>query len=685
MDDTHGAIVLQNVAVEHGRELTEEEQWQLEHAKLHEKHKGHDAMHMEMMLILIMTLVVGQVFLVQWKRRHFKSYQMCTLIGMWIVPVYVCLVRSWYRFLITLAVYTVMSFLVWRKSSSSSISGDTPRFVYKWFLFLHKMSYVLGIAGYIAMMFSLMGLNLIFGIKQTTSMDFGILLLFYGLYYGVLGRDFAHICTDRMACKIGYYTAEGLPKKHLDENVCAVCDNQLEGKAKKVVSANDEDSGDEKTYKLTCGHTFHEFCIRGWVVVGKLQTCPYCKEKVDLQKMFKNPWEKPHLFYGKLLDWIRFDSEEVMTDLLKKKYGLITQSAAIFNDEDEVESKPTEVNPESASRIRVQKQAERLHERALAEDPSIFDYDTNYDEIQAVKNEKKEEQKKADKNRESKYALAIIKAHKRREIETHSREERQQQKERQKEGDMFADKEVFVTDAYRKQMEEVQKFRLEEASEAQFNEMTSVSKQKMWEIGMGRTLLNDIARSGDSSIAQKKKKERHARERLEHSPSPTREGKEEKEKPKKSIYSDEEEETPAESSAPQKNFEGELKPGLNVVTKKAATRAEKLRERNFTPTPPGSDEEDVAPDPSRRRRSSSSERKNVKEEPEGEEAEAAAAARTSRKFSNKAALRSKVVDKEERLRGLKEILKQRNSDADIEMYRQRYLERRDSGFVVPPL
>ncbi len=51
---------------------------------------------------------------------------------------------------------------------------------------------------------------------------------------------------------------------------------------------------------------FHEFCIRGWCIVGKKQTCPYCREKVDLKRMFKNPWEKPHLFYGQLLDWIRY-------------------------------------------------------------------------------------------------------------------------------------------------------------------------------------------------------------------------------------------------------------------------------------------------------------------------------------------------------------------------------------------
>lgn len=32
-------------------------------------------MHMEMVLILIATLVVAQIVLVQWKQRHFKSYQ----------------------------------------------------------------------------------------------------------------------------------------------------------------------------------------------------------------------------------------------------------------------------------------------------------------------------------------------------------------------------------------------------------------------------------------------------------------------------------------------------------------------------------------------------------------------------------------------------------------------------------
>ena len=42
---------------------------------MHEKHRGHEAMHAEMAFILLLTLIVAQIALVQWKIHHFKSYQ----------------------------------------------------------------------------------------------------------------------------------------------------------------------------------------------------------------------------------------------------------------------------------------------------------------------------------------------------------------------------------------------------------------------------------------------------------------------------------------------------------------------------------------------------------------------------------------------------------------------------------
>ncbi|XGW13599.1 hypothetical protein V3C99_000154 [Haemonchus contortus] len=400
------------------------------------------------------------------------------------------------------------------------------------------------------------------------------------------------------------------------------------------------------------------------------------------------------------------------TDVKKKQYGLILTKktektvirpvASVFADDDD-DSEKVDVSGkiQSASTLRVQKHAERLQEMAIAEDPTIFDYDASYEQIQAARDEKIAERKKADKERKSKYALDIIKAHKRRELEQQSREERQQQKERQEEGDQFADKEVFVTGAYRKQMEEVQKFREEEAYEKRFNELTSVEHQQAWQAGFGRTLLNELAR-GEQSLMEKgslhhgeegastsakeaaanKTKIRNIRRRkVSDQQSSDEEAEEEvvakssekKNVKKKSIYSDDEDDSQPKFEPPKKNFPGELKPGLNRVVK-APTKSEKLKERQFTPTPPSSDNEDVH---YQKRRREKTEQKLDKRRISNDRKESTE--------SLKKRIEPNKEDKKVRLARLKEILKQRNGPEEIEEFRKRYLERKESGIVVPPL
>ena len=55
----------------------------MEHEKLHAKHKGHEAMHLEMILILFATLAVMQIVLYKWKIHHFRSYQVMFLVIVW--------------------------------------------------------------------------------------------------------------------------------------------------------------------------------------------------------------------------------------------------------------------------------------------------------------------------------------------------------------------------------------------------------------------------------------------------------------------------------------------------------------------------------------------------------------------------------------------------------------------------
>ena len=70
-------------------------------------------------------------------------------------------------------------------------------------MIIYKLSYVLGIIGYAIIMATFFGFNLIFDVKSSVWLDCGLLLLFYGLYYGVLGRDVSEICADKMASHIG--------------------------------------------------------------------------------------------------------------------------------------------------------------------------------------------------------------------------------------------------------------------------------------------------------------------------------------------------------------------------------------------------------------------------------------------------------------------------------------------------
>eukprot|EP00116_Pleurobrachia_bachei_P015201 sb/3475463/ len=95
-----------------------------------------------------------------------------------------------------------------------------------------------------------------------------------------------------------YYDKDSISSRSLEDNICAVCGQST--------TTPDEATDPEPVYKLSCGHVFHDYCIRGWCIIGKKQTCPYCKEKVDLQRLFSAPWEKPHMLYGRLLDWIRY-------------------------------------------------------------------------------------------------------------------------------------------------------------------------------------------------------------------------------------------------------------------------------------------------------------------------------------------------------------------------------------------
>ena len=170
MDHDHdvqiGTIVVKNISYDLSK-LDAHERHRLRHEAMHEKHKGHDAMHAEMILVLLGALIVSQVLLVLWKTKHFKSFQFCTMIGMWIIPFCISLKFLHIRFILIWIFFTIITGLITIKSTQSPIGRSTPRLVYKWFLLVHKISYFLGIVGYIGLMLTFLGFNFLFFISPT--------------------------------------------------------------------------------------------------------------------------------------------------------------------------------------------------------------------------------------------------------------------------------------------------------------------------------------------------------------------------------------------------------------------------------------------------------------------------------------------------------------------------------------
>lgn len=98
--------------------------------------------------------------------------------------------------------------------------------------------------------------------------------------------------------------------------------------------------------------------------------------------------------------------------------------------------------------------------KALEEDPNIFDYDAVYDDLKEAENKKKEAVKPSSKK--AKYITGLLEMAEIRKRDRVLAEEKKVAREREAEGDEFADKDVYVTEAFKKQKEELERIEREE-------------------------------------------------------------------------------------------------------------------------------------------------------------------------------------------------------------------------------
>ncbi|KAH0830593.1 coiled-coil domain-containing protein 55-domain containing protein [Lanmaoa asiatica] len=108
------------------------------------------------------------------------------------------------------------------------------------------------------------------------------------------------------------------------------------------------------------------------------------------------------------------------------------------------------------------KATQKRMEQEMKTDATVYQYDEVWDRMQEVKQRQKEAKEAGAKQRKPKYIEGLLNSAATRRLDRLRAEEKILQHERELEGDEFADKEAFVTQAYKDQMAEVRKAEEEE-------------------------------------------------------------------------------------------------------------------------------------------------------------------------------------------------------------------------------
>ncbi|KAK7390772.1 hypothetical protein VNO78_18840 [Psophocarpus tetragonolobus] len=169
-----------------------------------------------------------------------------------------------------------------------------------------------------------------------------------------------------------------------------------------------------------------------------------------------------------------------------------------FNDDDE-----NDVEREialQASKNKRLKEVEEQQKKALEEDPSVFDYDGVYDQMK----EKVTRPLVQDREeRRPKYIQNLIKKAKEREQYREIVYEKKIAKERSKDDHLYADKDKFITEAYRKKLAERERqMELERLRELQ-EEREDVTKKKDFLLDFYSNLDKNVAYGAKGAEARK--------------------------------------------------------------------------------------------------------------------------------------------------------------------------------------
>jgi len=151
------------------------------------------------------------------------------------------------------------------------------RWIFGYFAVIHRLSFAVGVLGACGVLGFVVAV--LFDQILVRLLNYSALAIITGAYVGVVQRDFAVVCRDRMQVRTSHFKAHA--------NVCVVCGGPLRDLETRKDAAG-------RVWQIEeCGHELHEECARGWSLIGKRLTSPCCGEAMATRWIdATNPWQR---------------------------------------------------------------------------------------------------------------------------------------------------------------------------------------------------------------------------------------------------------------------------------------------------------------------------------------------------------------------------------------------------------
>ncbi|KAI5171767.1 RING finger protein 121/175 [Nematocida sp. LUAm3] len=217
-----------------------------------------------------------------WKKYNKKSFYVASTLVLLFFPLLMGIIARANGFILVWILVIFAHLIIYR----DILLGRRPRSlhtnVYRVYRHIFRGSLLLSGLGYLMVVYGFFFSKVYFTFR-------GILLLMYVLYFTLIVRAGLEYIS---------YKASGtiLPSKMLkkESGICPLCQT----------SVDIRNTQTDKAIVLDCKEAFHEDCLKNWkILANKKDTCPSCRERVDLSGVIMNPWQKNEYFFTQFLDF----------------------------------------------------------------------------------------------------------------------------------------------------------------------------------------------------------------------------------------------------------------------------------------------------------------------------------------------------------------------------------------------